>query len=41
MEQLTLLFFGEKLPPSRHLHRLSNKFINLFLKEREKESFIM
>ncbi|MED3802173.1 hypothetical protein P4562_09550 [Lysinibacillus xylanilyticus] len=39
MEQLILLLFGEKLPPSRHLHKLSNKFINLFLKEREKESF--
>ena len=39
MEQLTLLLFGEKLPPSRHLHKLSNKFINLFLKEREKEAF--
>ncbi|WP_374963126.1 hypothetical protein [Lysinibacillus sp. RS5] len=39
MENLTLLLFGHKLPPHRHLHKLSNKFINIFLKEREKETF--
>ncbi len=39
MEKLTLLLFGENFPPHRHLHKLSNKFINIFLKEREKEQF--
>ncbi|WP_028393921.1 hypothetical protein [Bacillus cihuensis] len=36
MEELILLLFGENIPPHRHLHKLSNKFINIFLKEREK-----
>lgn len=39
MEKFTLLLFGERLPPHRHLHKLSNKFINIFLREREKEKF--
>jgi|GEM_PF-5049295 len=39
MESLTLLLFGENIPPRRHLHKLSNKFINIFLKERQKETF--
>lgn len=39
MEELTLLLFGENLPPQRHLHKLSNKFINIFLRESEKETF--
>lgn len=39
MENLTLLLLGQKLPPHRHLHKLSNKFINIFLKECEKETF--
>ncbi len=32
------LLFGDKLPPHRHLHKLSNKFVDIFLKEREKET---
>ncbi|MEK4231382.1 hypothetical protein [Solibacillus sp. FSL H8-0538] len=39
MESFTLLVVGEKLPPHRHLHKLSKKFITIFLKEREKEAF--
>ena len=39
MESLTLLLFGKNIPPQRHLHKLSNKFINIFLKERQKETF--
>jgi len=39
MEKLILLLFGDKIPPHRHLHKLSNKFINIFLKEREKGPF--
>lgn len=39
MEELILLLFGERIPPHRHLHKLSNKFINLFLKEHEKDTF--
>ncbi|MGD6942899.1 hypothetical protein ACQCT6_12765 [Cytobacillus gottheilii] len=39
MKRLTLLLFGPNLPPPRHLHKLSNKFIKIFLKEREKETF--
>lgn len=39
MANLTLLLFGQKLPPHRHLHKLANKFINIYLKEREKETF--
>lgn len=39
MANLTLLLFGQKLPPHRHLHKLTHKFINIYLKEREKETF--
>lgn len=39
MDSLTLLLYGEKIPPHRHLHKLSNKFINIFLKERKKDTF--
>lgn len=39
MESLTLLTYGTNIPPHKHLHKLGNKFINHFMKERNTEDF--
>lgn len=39
MKSLTLLIYGENIPPHKHLHKLGNKFINQFMKARQSIDF--